>query len=79
MAWTLGYRARDDGSDVDGGAAPDSGGLWRRQRVKGRKIHALVYSEGLPMGSLSTPPRIKTATGRVWFSTRYAAASLGST
>ena len=41
------------------------------KEVKGRKIHALVYSEGLPMGSLSTPPRIKTATGRVWFSTRY--------
>jgi hypothetical protein len=38
-----------------------------------------LTARGCRCGSLSTPPRFKTATGRVWFSTRYPAASLGST
>jgi hypothetical protein len=48
-------------------------------KVKGRKIHALVDSEGLPLRVVVHSPRFKTATGPVWISTRYAAASLGST
>jgi hypothetical protein len=49
------------------------------KRVKGRKIHALVDSEGLPMRVVVHSARFRTATGPVWFSTRYAVASLGST
>jgi hypothetical protein len=43
------------------------------KQVKGRKIHALVDSEGLPCGSSFIPPRSRTATGPVWCSTRYGA------
>jgi len=47
--------------------------------VKGRKIHALVDSEGLPMRVVARSAAIQDATGPVWFSTRYAGASRGST
>ena len=48
------------------------------KQVKGRKIHALVDTEGLPMRSSSTRPRSRTATGPDSSSTRYAGASVGS-
>jgi hypothetical protein len=45
------------------------------KQVKGRKIHVLVDSEGLPMRVVI---HSRTATGPGWSSTRYAGASLGS-
>jgi hypothetical protein len=63
-----------------GGAKDDAVGYDAGKKVKGRKIHIhiLVDSEGPPMGSLSTPPLFRTATGRDWSSIRYTGASLGS-
>ena len=46
------------------------------KKVKGRKIHALVDTEGLPLASSSIPPLSRTATAQRWSSTRYAAAFL---
>jgi hypothetical protein len=48
------------------------------KQVKGRKIRALVDSEGLPMRASFIPPRSRTATGPGRSSTRYAGASGGS-
>jgi hypothetical protein len=48
------------------------------KRVKGRKIHALVDSEGLPMRVVVHSAAIQDRDGPGWSSTRYAAASLGS-
>ena len=42
------------------------------KKVKGRKIHAWVDGEGLPMRSSSTPLPFKIATGPIWCSTRSA-------
>ena len=43
------------------------------KKVKGRKIHALVDTEGLPMRVIvdSTLPRSRIATAPGWCSTRY--------
>ena len=46
------------------------------KKVKGRKIHALVDSEGLPVRVVVQP--FKIATGPVWCSTGSATASRGS-
>jgi hypothetical protein len=46
-------------------------GYDARKQVKGRKIHALVDSEGLPM-------RVVIHSAAIQVSTRYAGASLGS-
>jgi hypothetical protein len=48
------------------------------KKVKGRKIHALVDSEGLPMQVVVPQLRSKTATGPGWCSTRSAGGSRGS-
>jgi len=48
------------------------------KRVKGRKIHALVDSEGLPMRVVVHSAAIQDRDGPGWSSTRYAGASLGS-
>jgi len=48
------------------------------KQVKGRKIHALVDSEGLPMRVVATPPRSRIAMMPGWCSTRYDGASPGS-
>jgi putative transposase len=47
------------------GGSDNQVGYDASKRVKGRKIHALVDSEGCRCGSLSTPPRFRTATGPV--------------
>jgi len=49
------------------------------KRVKGRKIRAMVYSEGLPMRVVVHSAAIQHRDGAGWFSTRCAAASLCST
>ena len=48
------------------------------KQVKGRKIHALVDSEGLPMRVVVHAAAIQDRDGPRWSSTRYAGAFLGS-
>jgi hypothetical protein len=48
------------------------------RQVKGRKIHALVDSEGLPMRVVVHSAAIQDRDGPVWLSTRYGGASRGS-
>jgi len=48
------------------------------KQVKGRKIHALVDSEGLPMRVIVHSAAIQDRDGAGWCSTRYASVSRGS-
>ena len=48
------------------------------KQVKGRKIHALVDSEGLPMRVVVHSAAIQDRAGQGWSSTRYASAFPGS-
>jgi hypothetical protein len=48
------------------------------KQVKGRKIHALVDSEGLPMRVVVHSATIQDRDGAGWCSTRYDGTSPGS-
>ena len=48
------------------------------KKVKGRKIHALVDTEGLPLRAMVHSAAIQDRDGAAWSSTRSASASLGS-
>jgi hypothetical protein len=48
------------------------------KQVKGRKIHARVHTEGLPMRVVAHSAAIQDREGPGSSSTRYAGASLGS-
>jgi Transposase DDE domain len=47
------------------------------KRVKGRKVHALVDTEGLPLRVIVIPPGSRTKTAPSWFSTAPGGASTG--
>jgi hypothetical protein len=57
---------------LDSQSVNDRVGCDDGKKVTGRKGHALVDGEGLPMRLSSTPPPFKIATGPVWCSTRSA-------
>ena len=61
-----------------GGGTDNQMGYDAGKQVKGRNIHALVDTEGLPMRVVVHSARSRTATGPGSSSTRYAGASLGS-
>jgi hypothetical protein len=61
-----------------GGGKDSQSGLRCQQAGQGRKIHALVDSEGLPMRVVVHSAAIQDATRPGWSSTRHAGASLGS-
>ena len=48
------------------------------KKVKGRKIHALVDTEGLPMRVVVHSAAIQDRDGQSWFSTKYTGAFPGS-
>jgi transposase len=61
------------------GAVTTTRWVRHRKQIKGRKIHALVDSEGLPMRVGVHSAAIQDrATGRGWPSTKYASAFSGS-
>ena len=49
---------------------------WVTTPARAARSAPWATTKGCRCGSLSTPPRIRTATGPVWSSTRYAAAPL---
>jgi hypothetical protein len=61
-----------------GGGKDDQVGYDPCKKVKGRKIHAVVDTEGLPMRVIVHSVRSRTATAPGWCSTRYGGASHGS-
>ena len=73
----LSERSEGCGVGAAGTAADNQVDYDAGKQVKGRKIHALVDTEGLPMRVVVHSPRSRTATGLGSSSTKYAGASLG--